>query len=117
MTAPPPFVHSSPPAKLAGDTVIACGAEHWQVVSENPAKVTCQACQDPVLQALANARAARNKTSVNNPLNPHVDGLLDLAVRVLGLASGWSASVPGLHDRAAHATDLLQVAFLTLPAP
>jgi hypothetical protein len=106
-------VHYGPPAKLAGDTVIACGAEHWQVGSEDPAKVTCRPCQDPVLQALANARAARNKTSVNNPLNPHVDALLDLATRVLGLATGWEAEIPGLDHRAERATDPLIATFLT----
>jgi hypothetical protein len=111
-----PPVHYSPLAKLAGDTVIPCGAQHWQVVSEDPAKVTCQPCQDPVAQALANARAARNKTSVNNPLMPHVDALLDLATRVLGLAVGWDAQVPGLGYRAERTTDPLIATSLTARA-
>jgi hypothetical protein len=116
MTDPMPHVHYSPPARLVGDTVIACGAQHWQLVSENPAKVTCQPCQGPVIQALANARAARNKTSVNNPLNLHVDGLLNLATRVLGLATGWEAEVPGLDYRAERATDPLQGTLLSARA-
>lgn len=116
MTEPMPLVHYSPLAKLAGGTVIACGAQHWQVVSEDPAMVTCRPCQDPVMQALANARAARNKTSVNNPLNPHVDALLDLAARVLGLATGWAAEVPGLDRRAEHATGPLQGTLLSARA-
>lgn len=116
MTDLVPPVHYSPPAKLVGDTVIACGAQHWQVMSEDPAQVTCQPCQDPVLQALANARAARYKTSVNNPLNPHLDVLLDLATQVLGLAAGWEAEVPGLDYRAARATDPLQATLLSARA-
>jgi hypothetical protein len=86
------------------------------VVSEDPAKVTCQACQDPVLQALANARAARNKTSVNNPLNSHLDMPLDLGTRVLGLASGSAAEVPGLDERAGRTTDPLQGTLLSTRA-
>jgi hypothetical protein len=116
MTDPTPPVHYSPPAKLVGDRVIACAARHWQLVSENPALVTCQPCQDPVAQALANARAARNKTSVNNPLNPHVDALLDLATRLVGLATGWEAEVPGLDYRADHASDPLQGTLLSARA-
>ena len=116
MTDPMPPVHYSPPAKLAGDTVIACGAQHWQLVSENPAGVTCQPCQDPVAQALANARAARNKTSANNPLNPHLDALLNVATRVLGLATGWEAQVPGLDYNAERATDPLRGALLSVRA-
>ena len=116
MTDPTPPVHYSPPAKLAGDTVIACAARYWSLVSENPAMVTCQPCQDPVIQALANARAARNKTSINNPLNPHVDALLNLAVRVLGLAAGWEAEVPGLDYRAEHATSAPQGTLLSARA-
>ena len=116
MTDPMPPVHYSPLAKLAGDTVLACGAQHWQVVSEDPAQVTCQPCRDPVLQALANARAARDKTSVNNPLNPHLDRLLDLAARILGLAAGWAAEARGLDDRAEHATDPLQGTLLSARA-
>jgi hypothetical protein len=116
MTDPIPAVHYSPPAKLVGATVIACGAQHWSLVSEDPAKVTCQPCQDPVIQALADARAARNKTSVNNPLNPHVDALLNLAARVLGLATGWEAEVPGLDYHAERAADPLQGTLLSARA-
>jgi len=116
MTDPMPTVHYSPPAKLVGDTVSACGAQHWQLTSENPANVTCQPCQDPVAQALANARAARNKTSANNPLNPHLDALLNLATRVLGLATGWEAEVPGLDHRAERATDPLRGTLLSARA-
>jgi hypothetical protein len=117
MTDPTPPTHYSPPARLAGDMVIACGAQQWQLVSEDPAKVTCQPCQDPVAQALANARAARNKTSVNNPLRPHVDALLDLATRVLGLAIGWEAQVPGLDYNAERATtDPLRATLLSARA-
>lgn len=116
MTGPEPPVHYSPPARLAGDMVIACGARHWALVSENPAMVTCQPCQDPVLQALANARAARNKTSGSNPLSPHVDRLLNLATRVLGLAAGWEAEVPGLEYRAERAAGPLHGTVLSTRA-
>lgn len=116
MTEPKSPVHYSPAAKRADDAVIACGAQHWQAVSEGPAKVTCQPCQDPVMQALANARAARKKTSVNNPLNPHVDALLDLAARMLGLATGWEAEVPGLDYRAGRDPGPLQETLLSARA-
>jgi hypothetical protein len=75
MTTTEPLTHYSPPTKLAGDAVLACGTEHWQIVSGNPAQVTCQPCQDPIAQCIATARAARRKTSVNNPLNGHIDAL------------------------------------------
>ena len=76
-----PPVHYSPLATLAGGMVIACAATHWHLISEDPAKVTCPPCQDPAARALADARAARNKTSVNNPLNPRGGALLGLAAR------------------------------------
>jgi len=78
MTTDDTITHYSPPHKLAGDAVIACGNEHWSTVASDPALVTCKPCREPAAQRIAQARAARAKTSVNNPLNEHIDYLIGL---------------------------------------
>jgi hypothetical protein len=79
MTTTEPATHYTPyPAgSLAGDTLVACGTAHWGIVSGDLAQVTCEPCKvaAPGFQHLAAALAARAKTSVSNPLRPHVGAL------------------------------------------
>jgi hypothetical protein len=76
-TEPATHYTPSPAGSLVGDTLVACGTAHWGIVSGDLAQVTCEPCKAaaPGFQHLTAALAARAKTSVNNPLRPHVGAL------------------------------------------